>query len=284
MKPRIAWIGTGVMGYPMLNHLAAAGYPCRVYNRSVEKTKGINAQVCLSIQELVMDADIIFTMVGYPKDVETTYAEIFKYAKRGTLCIDMTTSDPKLAKRLSQEAQSHGLRLLDAPVSGGDIGAKNASLTIMVGGDKTDFEEAKPLLNFLGKSVTLLGPAGSGQQCKMANQIVVAGNLAAVAEAIRYAEHVGLDPQHMIETIQGGAASSWQLINNGPKMIREDYAPGFYIHHFIKDLELVVQNASKEEVTIASYVLDHLKKQVEEDPKDAYLGTQAYIKGFKKTE
>ena len=284
MKPRIAWIGTGVMGYPMVNHLAAAGYSCRVYNRSVEKTKGIHAEVCLSIQDLVSDVDVIFTMVGYPVDVETSYAEIFKYAKKGTLCIDMTTSDPKLAKRLSLEAQILGLRLLDAPVSGGDIGAKNASLTIMVGGDKADFEEAKPLLNLLGKSVTLMGPSGSGQQCKMANQIVVAGNLAAVAEAIHYAQKVGLDPQQMIETIQGGAASSWQLINNGPKMIREDFAPGFYIHHFIKDLDLVVQNVDPEETKVTSYVLDHLRKQVEHDPTDAYLGTQAFIKGFKKTE
>ena len=284
MKKRLAWIGTGVMGYPMVNHLSAAGYTCRVYNRSLEKTQGIQAEVCLSIKEVVQDADVIFTMVGYPKDVESTYAEIFAYAPKGALCIDMTTSDPNLAKRLSLEAKQKGLRLLDAPVSGGDSGARNATLTIMVGGDERDFIEAKPLFEHLGKSITHIGPAGSGQHCKMANQIVVAGNLAAVAEAIRYAQRVGLDPQQMIETIQGGAASSWQLINNGPKMIKQDYAPGFYIHHFIKDLTLVQATMAPQKAPIADYVLDQLKKQVEHQPEDAYLGTQAFIKGFNETE
>lgn len=280
MTTKIAWIGTGVMGYAMVNHLIAAGFDVNVANRSFEKTQGLQAKRCHSVAEAVAEASVIFTMVGYPQDVLDTYAEIFEHAPKNALCIDMTTSDPQLAKDLDQHAKQKGYRLLDAPVSGGDIGAKNASLAIMVGGEYQDYQDALPYFEKMGKNINYMGPCGSGQHCKMANQIVVAGNLAAVSEAIAYAQAMGLDPQAVIDAISGGAASSWQLLNNGPKMIRKDYRPGFYIHHFIKDLSLVLKQDQIQDLPVVKMVLSRLKRQVENDPSSATLGTQAYYETY----
>lgn len=281
---RIAWIGTGVMGYPMVSHLIEANHEVSVYNRSESKTEGLKAHICTNIKDTVKDAEVIITMVGYPKDVKETYKKIFKYASKDTICIDMTTSDPLLAQRLFKKAQKKKFHLLDAPVSGGEIGAKNGSLSIMVGGEKDVFDYCLPIFEKMGSSVHYLGQAGNGQYCKMANQIVVASNLAAVSEAIQYAKAVNLDPQKMLSAISGGAAGSWQVSNSGPKILNENYKAGFYIHHFIKDLNLVDASARKVKLKLYSsnLVLKNLKKLVKQNPDNAYLGTQAYIESLKK--
>jgi len=284
---KIAWIGTGVMGNAMVTHLINAGYTCSLYNRSKEKMMNLidKAILCDTIAEAVNDADIIFTMVGYPKDVREVYCAehgIFNHCKKGILCVDMTTSAPSLAIELSLIAKEKGVRLLDAPVSGGDIGAKNATLSIMVGGLKSDYDDALEFFQYMGKQITYIGESGSGQHCKMANQIVVAGNIAAVTEAISYIQSKGLDENLILQAISGGAAGSWQLSNNGPKILKEDYNPGFYIHHFIKDLKLVCEEAENAQLDL-SVVKDVLSKY-EYLAQNGYssLGTQALIKAYTK--
>lgn len=286
---KIAWIGTGVMGNAMVSHLIDAGYTVSIYTRSKAKAENLKdrATVYDSIAEAVKDADVIISMVGYPKDVESVYAGdqgVFRFAKKGTLCIDMTTSSPSLAQKLYVLAQSNGLRMLDAPVSGGDIGAKNATLSIMVGGDHGDFEEAGELFAFLGKTITYIGKAGSGQHCKMANQIVVAGNIAAISESMYYAKNAGVDPNIILQAISGGAAGSWQVSNNGPKILKENYDPGFYIHHFIKDLTLVEEEAGNVGISlpVVHQVLALYRQLMDEGY--GQLGTQALIKAYKKNE
>lgn len=283
----IAWIGTGVMGNAMVEHLIDAGYNCYLYNRT--QAKMLNHQnraiLCNSIKEAVKEADVIFTIVGYPKDVKDVYCSkdgIFEHCKSEVLCIDMTTSAPSLAIELFNIANAKQIRLLDAPVSGGDIGAKNATLSIMVGGNKNDFDEALEYFNYLGKHVTYIGSAGSGQHCKMANQILVAGNIAAVSEAICYIQSKQLDTNVVLQAISNGAAGSWQLVHNGPKMIKEDYQPGFFIHHFVKDLKLVCQEAeqSKLDLTVVKEVLKKYEDLI--DQEFGYLGTQAIIKTYTK--
>lgn len=279
---KIAWIGTGVMGYAMANHLIEAGYSLNVYTRTQAKAEGLKAHICFNIEEAVKDAEIVITMVGYPQDVQEVYQSIFKFARRGTLCIDMTTSAPSLAQDLYIEAKTLGLKLLDAPVSGGDIGAKNATLTIMVGGDHDAYREALPLFEKLGKTITHIGIAGAGQHCKMANQVVIAGNLVAVCESIQYAKKCGLNPDLVLSAISGGSAASWQLLNNGPKILQENYNPGFYIHHFIKDLKLVLHEAHQVnlQLPVVEEVLKDYETLVKNDPKLALAGTQALIKAY----
>ena len=284
---KIAWIGTGVMGNAMVTHLINAGYTCSLYNRTKEKMMNLKdkAILCDTIADAVKDADIVFTMVGYPKDVRDVYCAdngIFNHCKKDILCVDMTTSAPSLAVELSAIAKVKGVRLLDAPVSGGDIGAKNATLSIMVGGSESDYNEALEFFNLMGKQITYIGESGSGQHCKMANQIVVAGNIAAVTEAISYIQSKGLDENLILQAISGGAAGSWQLSNNGPKILNEDYKPGFYIHHFIKDLKLVCEEAENEHLDL-SVVKDVLSKY-EKIANEGYasLGTQALIKAYSK--
>ncbi len=284
---KIAWIGTGVMGNAMVTHLIDAGYTCSLYNRTKEKMMNLRdkAILCDTIADAVKDADIVFTMVGYPKDVRDVYCAdngIFNHCKKDILCVDMTTSAPSLAVELSAIAKVKGVRLLDAPVSGGDIGAKNATLSIMVGGSESDYNEALEFFNLMGKQITYIGESGYGQHCKMANQIVVAGNIAAVSEAITYIQSKGLDDNLILQAISGGAAGSWQLSNNGPKILKEDYNPGFYIHHFIKDLKLVCEEAENAQLDL-SVVKDVLSKyEYLAENGYASLGTQALIKAYTK--
>lgn len=240
---KIGFIGTGVMGKPMVTHLAQAGYDVNVFNRTYEKAQAMEPLVkaTLSVEECVKDCDIIFSMVGYPVDVKNTYDEVMKYAKPNTILVDMTTSSPTLAIELSKKAQEKGLIMLDAPVTGGDVGARNATLSIMVGGDQKAFYTVLPLFEKMGKTITFMGPSGNGQHAKLSNQTAIAGAIAGIAEALIYAKTKGLDPHNMLKVIMGGSANSWQASNNGPKMIAHDYAPGFYIKHFLKDLKLVLE-------------------------------------------
>lgn len=245
----IGFIGLGVMGGAMAAHIKASGERLLINTR----TKG-KAQMLLDAgaewrdtpKELARECDVIFTMVGYPSDVEEIYfgAEgIIENAKPGAVLIDTTTSKPDLAARIYREAKARRIGALDAPVSGGDIGAKNATLSIMAGGDADVFERVKPLLEVMGKTVVLQGGAGAGQHTKMANQIAIAGSLLGTTEAITYAKRSGLDPNRILLSIANGAAQSWQLSNNAPRMLSGNFDPGFYIKHYLKDLRIALDAA-----------------------------------------
>lgn len=281
----IGFIGLGVMGSSMARNLMKHGYHVLGYTRTKSKAEAL-IKDGLDYQEnpvsLAKKSDVIITMVGYPSDVEETYfgeSGLINHVKEGTYLIDMTTSSPMLAQKIYDEGQKKGLHVLDAPVSGGDSGAKAGTLAIMVGGDEADFESMKDILSCMGNSVIYEGTIGSGQHTKMANQIAIAGALSGVAEAIRYAQEAGLDVEKMLDTISGGAASSWQLVNLGPKMIHKDYAPGFYMKHFIKDMKIADEEAKERGLTldILETVLSHSSslKEHEDD------GTQSIIEYYK---
>jgi len=260
MKPTIGFIGLGIMGASMAGHLLAAGYPVNVYNRSKEKTKALvekGAQWCDTVGDLAASSHIIITMVGYPSDVEEIYfgaGKILDKAKNAYL-IDMTTSSPSLAVRIAQEAEKRGCHSLDAPVSGGDIGARNAKLSIMVGGKQADFDAVLPILKMMGTNIVLQGGPGAGQHTKMCNQIVVAGTIMGVSEGLAYAKQAGLDASKVMESIGGGAASGFQLLNSGAKMIAGDFAPGFYVEHFLKDLGIALDEADKNKLDMPALSL-----------------------------
>ncbi len=286
----IAFVGTGIMGAAMAGHLLDAGHALFVYNRTQEKAQPLLAKGAIwkdSPAACVEDAEFAITMVGYPHDVEETYfgaQGLFSGAKPNTVLIDMTTSSPGLAKRISEEAQKRGLSALDAPVSGGDIGATNATLSIMVGGDEDAYLRALPLFQCMGKSIVRIGGAGAGQHTKMANQIAIAGAIAGVSEALSYAKAAGLDADAVLQAISGGAAGSFQLANNGPKMLRKDDAPGFYIKHFVKDMNIALEEAREAELmlpmlsTVAAMYGDLCERGFQD------LGTQALIRYYKNAE
>lgn len=244
IRMKIGFIGVGVMGNGMVKNLLKHGFEVNAYTRTRAKAlEALEAGAVWrdSVAACVRDADAVITIVGFPPDVEEVYfgaAGILENARMGTPVIDMTTTSPRLAQRIFREAAAKGLPALDAPVSGGDNGAREGTLTIMVGGDHAVYQRCLPIFEAMGKSVRYMGEAGSGQHTKMANQIAIAGTLAGVCEAIAYARTVGLDVDEVISTLDGGAASSWQLRINGPKSAHGDYAPGFFIKHFIKDMTL----------------------------------------------
>ncbi len=245
----IAFIGTGVMGTSMVGHLLKAGAKIKVYNRTREKSKAVldaGAVWANTPAEAAAGASIVFTMVGYPADVEEVYFGengIFNDAEKGAILVDFTTSDPSLAIRIAEEASKKKMFSLDAPVSGGDLGAQNATLTIMVGGDSSSFDKVLPFFQVMGKTVILQGGPGAGQHTKMANQISIAGSLCGAVEAVIYAESAGLDPKRVLESIGGGSAQSWQMINMIPRMLDGNFDPGFYSKHFLKDLRIALDSA-----------------------------------------
>ena len=248
---RIGFIGLGVMGRSMACHLRNAGHDMFVYNRTrarADEILQLGAHWCDSPGDVAASADVVITMVGYPRDVEEVYfgsAGIVGPARANALLVDMTTSTPSLARRIAEAASAKGLQALDAPVSGGDIGAREARLTIMVGGDRTAFNRALPILQVMGKTINLMGSAGAGQHTKMCNQIAIAAGMLGVCEALAYAKGAGIDQTEMINTISTGAAASWSLSNYGPRIINGDFAPGFYVKHFIKDMEIALQAAQE---------------------------------------
>lgn len=280
---RIAWIGTGVMGGPMALHLRKAGHVVYIYNRTYEKAKILESegvQVCKNIAACVANCDVVFTMLGYPHDVAEVYQQengIFHNAKAGTILVDMTTSSPKLAKALHQEAKQYDMHMLDAPVSGGDSGAKAASLSIMVGGEEVIFQAIRPLLSTMGTNVHYMGEAGSGQHTKACNQIAVAGAVAAMSEAIVYAQKNGLHAEEVLNAIAKGAGGSWQIDNSAPRVLKQDLAPGFYIKHFIKDMHIVQEEMKAKGMHLA--MLDTVCEMYETLAKqgDENLGTQALV-------
>lgn len=246
----IGFVGVGIMGQSMAGHLLAAGYQVHVYNRTKSKTDALIAKGATwhdTPGAVAAQSDLIITMVGFPSDVEEVYFGengIIASAKEAIL-VDMTTSSPSLARKIAQEAAKKGLASIDAPVSGGDIGARDAKLTIMVGGEQDVFNHVLPVLQKLGTSIILQGGPGMGQHTKMCNQIVIASTIMGVAEGLSYAKKVGLDPAQVLQSIGGGAASGFQLNVLGAKMIIGDYAPGFYVEHFIKDLKIALSEAEQ---------------------------------------
>jgi 3-hydroxyisobutyrate dehydrogenase len=251
----IGFIGLGIMGQSMAGHLLAAGYQVNLYNRTKSKTDSLVAKGAKWFDtpgEVAAHSNMIITMVGFPSDVEEVY-----FGEKGIIAsahnailVDMTTSSPSLARKIAAEAAKKGLASLDAPVSGGDIGARDAKLTIMVGGDKAVFDHVLPILQKLGTSIILQGDVGMGQHTKMCNQIVIASTIMGVAEGLSYAKKVGLDPAIVLQSIGGGAASGFQLNVLGARMIVGDYAPGFYVEHFIKDLKIAVEEAEKMQLNL----------------------------------
>ena len=277
---KVAWIGTGVMGKPMALHLSDAGYDVSVYNRSFDKAKALEPKVKAydDMMSCIKDADIIFSIVGYPSDVKEVYEKVIPHAKKHAILVDMTTSSPQLAVELYEKAKQRDLKMIDAPVTGGDLGAINATLSIMVGGDQDAFETIKPLLEKMGKTITYMGKAGSGMHAKLANQIVIAGNIMGISESLMYAKSKDLDLNKMLSVIVGGSASSWQAANNGPKMIEKDYQPGFYLKHFLKDLKLAMEEKELLNLEGLAHVTKIYEKLFDLGFKD--FGTQCIIEYY----
>lgn len=253
---KIGFIGVGVMGAPMVQNLMKKGHELSVYNRTKEKAAGVvaaGAKWCESAGACAKDQDVVITIVGYPKDVEEVYfapGGILDSAAPGTVLIDMTTTSPRLSERIYAAAKEKGMTALDAPVSGGDVGAQKGTLAIMVGGDREAFDRMQEVFAAMGTNIRYMGGAGCGQHTKMANQIAISGCIAAVCEAIAYAEVCGLKPQEMFDAISTGAAGSWQLTNNGQKIIDGNYAPGFYVKHFIKDMNIALEEAKDRDLPL----------------------------------
>ncbi|WP_228116105.1 NAD(P)-dependent oxidoreductase [Fictibacillus phosphorivorans] len=280
----VGFIGTGVMGKSMAGHLMNAGYPVHVYTRTKAKAEDLlekGAKWADTPKEIAQNCDVIITMVGYPKDVEEVYlgAEgLVAHAKEGSYLIDMTTSSPQLAQKIERTAAERNIATLDAPVSGGDIGARDAKLSIMVGGSETAFHDMEPIFSKMGTNVVYQGKAGSGQHTKMCNQIAIASGMMGVCEAILYAEKAGLDPENVLKSIESGAAGSWNLSNLGPRILKGDFAPGFYVKHFIKDMNIALKSAEEmglltPGLQLAKKLYDELAELGEEDS-----GTHALYK------
>lgn len=285
-KQTIGFIGTGVMGNSMAHHLLQAGHPLHVYTRTKEKAQSLLNHGAVweqSVKDLAQHVDVIITMVGYPSDVEEVYfgtEGILENAKKHSYIIDMTTSKPALAEKIAKEAKEKALFALDAPVSGGDVGAQNATLTIMVGGDEEAFTEVQPIFELLGTNIIRHGNAGAGQHTKLANQIAIASNMIGVCETIVYAKKAGLDPTRVLESITTGAAGSWSLSNLAPRMIAGDHAPGFYVKHFIKDMRIALESAQEmgletPGLSLSLKLYEDIAKHGESDS-----GTQALITFF----
>ncbi|TNJ64394.1 NAD(P)-dependent oxidoreductase [Paenibacillus hemerocallicola] len=287
MKPgetAIGFIGIGVMGKSMAEHIRQAGYELHVYTRTAAKADELVHRGAVwheTPADLASACDAIITMVGYPKDVEELYLGergLIARAKAGAYLIDMTTSSPILAKRIHEAAARKGLYALDAPVSGGDIGARERRLSIMVGGDQEAFDAVLPLLQRMGANIVRQGGAGAGQHTKMCNQIAIASNMLGVCEAIAYAEAAGLDPNTVLGSIESGAAGSWSLSNLGPRIIAGNFEPGFYVKHFIKDMGIALEAAKEMGLDTPGLKLaESLYRQLEEKGY-AEKGTQALYK------
>ncbi len=287
-KEKIGFIGTGVMGSSMAKNLKRAGYPISIYTRTKKKAQPLldeGAHWASSAAALAHEADVIISIVGYPKDVEEIYLgkEGVLSAKKGGVIIDMTTSSPTLAQKIFAAAKKRGIAALDAPVSGGDVGARDASLVIMVGGEKEAFLQCQDIFAAMGKTVRYFGTAGSGQFAKMSNQIAIASNMLGVAEAMAYAKKSGLDAMIVQETIAGGAAGSWSLSNLAPKMLKGDDAPGFFIKHFLKDMRIAIKSAKDMGLNLPGLELAQKLYEELDECGMGDLGTQAifcrYMKG-----
>ena len=284
---KIGFIGVGIMGKSMVRNLRKAGYEVAIYTRTKAKAEDVIAEGavwCDTAAECAKGRDVVITIMGYPKDVEEVYFGdngIIANADPGTYVIDMTTTSPRLAVRIWEEAEKAGLHAVDAPVTGGDTGAKAGTLTILAGGKKEDFDACVPVFEAMGKNINYEGKAGNGQHTKMCNQIAIAGALAGACEAMVYAKNTGLDVDTMLKSISTGAAGSAQMNNVASKAAKDDYAPGFFLKHFIKDMGIADEEAlaADTRLGVLEDVLAMAKKLEADGMGD--LGTQALIKYYK---
>ena len=285
---KIGWIGVGIMGKGMVRNLMKHGFEVHIYARHPEKVADVVSEGAVShgsIADCVKAVDTVITMVGFPQDVEEVYftpGNILDSAAPGTVLIDMTTTSPTLAKRIAQEGAARGLRVLDAPVTGGDSGARAGTLSILVGGDKAVFDDCLPVFQAMGTNITWFGPAGCGQHAKMANQIMVAGALSGVCEALTYAKAEGLDLRTLLGAVSTGAAGSKQLDAQGPKILSGDFTPTFFMKHFVKDMRIAEEEAEAAGLNLSMLrqVLKNCQTLVQEGYGD--LGTQALVKFYEK--
>ena len=280
---KIGWIGTGVMGASMAGHLLEAGHSLTIFNRTKKKGKTLldgGAVWADTPAAVASRSEVVFTIVGYPSDVEETYLGaqgIFSSAGSGTIAVDMTTSSPALARQLAEEGAKKGIGVLDAPVSGGDVGAQNAALSIMVGGEKSVFDKVRPLFEKMGKTIVLQGPPGSGQHTKMVNQILIAGIMVSLCEGLLYARGAGLNPEVVLESVGSGAASSWSLNNLLPRILRGDLEPGFFVEHYLKDMRIASAEAENMQLALPGLALTKQLYQAVLACGGAGKGTQALI-------
>ncbi|MGX6969683.1 NAD(P)-dependent oxidoreductase [Vagococcus bubulae] len=281
---KIGFIGTGVMGASIVRHLLKAGYSVNVYNRTKEKTDELVKEGAIwqdTPKDVTTNSDIVFSMVGYPKDVEEIYYGengIFSADVTGKILIDMTTSTPSLAQKISRTATEKEAYSLDAPVSGGDLGAKNGTLTTMVGGSPDVFNKVESILTVFSSKVNLQGKAGSGQHTKMANQIMIAGTMTGMTELLVYAKSAGLDLEKVLDTVGGGSAANWSLTNYAPRILKEDFTPGFFVKHFLKDLNIALEEAEKMSIDLPATKEARNLYQALVDKGFENDGTQALIK------
>jgi len=288
MGRKIGWIGTGVMGAPMCMHLLKAGNEAFVYNRTRAKADALvaeGANWCDSPAQVARNADVIFTIVGYPADVEETILGpdgVLANTDSGKIIVDMTTSEPALAERIAREGATRGVEVLDAPVSGGDVGAREATLAIMVGGEKKTFDKVKDLLDVMGENVRYRGEAGAGQHTKMCNQILIAGNIVGAVESLIYAHKAGMDLNEVIDVIGTGAAASACINGLGRRIANGDFDPGFYIKHFVKDMGIALAEAKRMQISLPGLSLANRFYVHAMDVGYENLGIQALFKVFEK--
>ncbi|MDX2167631.1 MAG: NAD(P)-dependent oxidoreductase [Deltaproteobacteria bacterium] len=282
-KIRLGWIGTGIMGAPMCGHLLERGHALSVYTRTAARADALiarGATRAATPRAVAEASDVIFTMVGYPADVREVVLGAdgtLAGARPGSVLVDMSTSEPSLAREIDAAARAVGVASLDAPVSGGDIGAREARLSIMVGGEPQVFDRVLPLFECLGKTIVLQGPAGAGQHTKMVNQIAIASNMVGVCEALLYARRAGLDPATVLRSIGGGAAASFSLQTYAPRILAGDLAPGFLVEHFVKDLGIALDEARRLHLALPGLALANQLYVALMAQGHARLGTQALI-------
>ena len=284
----VGWIGTGVMGRSMCMHILEAGNEVNVYNRTKAKAEDLlsrGANWCDSPGEVAEKSDIIFTIVGYPSDVrEVMFGDegILKAVRQGSIVVDMTTSEPSLAVEIYEKAGARNVHALDAPVSGGDVGAREARLAIMVGGDRDIYERVLPVFELMGKNIRYMGGAGAGQHTKMSNQILISTSMIGVVESLLYAYKAGLDQKEVLDIVGKGAAASWSFNNYGPRIIRGDFNPGFFIKHFIKDMGIALDEARKMNLSLPGLALANQFYIAASSMGLENMGTQALYKVFEK--
>ena len=280
---RVGWIGAGVMGASMCSHLIDAGYPTAIYTRTREKAAELEskgAEWKQSPAEVAAASDVPFAIVGFPSDVREVFlgpAGALEGANSGSLLVDMTTSEPSLAIEIEEAARECGAGSIDAPVSGGDVGARNATLSIMVGGRDEDVATARPFFEIMGSNIVHVGGPGAGQHTKMVNQILIASGMIGVCEALLYAQEAELDLAKAFHAVSGGAAGSWSLSNYGPRMLRGDFAPGFYVDHFVKDMGIALDEASAMRVSAPGLALAHQLYVALQAQGGGRKGTQALL-------
>lgn len=261
MEPKIGWIGTGVMGKSMCSNIIKAGYKVSVYNRTKKKAEDLikmGANWYSNPKEVAKNSNIVFTIVGYPNDVmEVYFGEngVLTAIQKGSVIIDMTTSEPTLAQKIYDEAKKIGVSSIDAPVSGGDVGAREGTLAIMVGGDKSAYDSVLPFFKLMGKNIAYMGKAGAGQHTKMSNQILIATTMIGVVEALLYAYKAGNNLNEVINVIGKGAAGCWSINNLGPRIVDRNFDPGFYIKHFVKDMGIALQEAKQMNLSLPGLAL-----------------------------